>query len=117
MSIISQVIAAHTGQAKLDWRDFITWRLNTENELIASRAESEWLKLYDHSEEAVLVAAYERYHANAPTQPQQVIEQQMQTAPDGQPQLRVTVRTESENESHEHIVRFNLVNKGWKRAS
>ncbi len=117
MSIIEQVIPEPIGQAKLDWRDFITWRLNTENELIASRAESEWLKLYDHSEETVLVAAYERYDANAPAQPQQVSEQQIQTAPDGQPQLRVTVRTESENESHEHIVRFNLVNKVWKRAS
>ena len=114
MSIIQQVIPEPVGQAKLDWRDFIAWRLDTEARLIASRAESEWLNLYD---ESALAAAYERYRANRPPQPQRVIEQQIGTAADGTPRLRVTVRTGSENGFREHTVLFNLVNGIWKRAS
>ena len=117
MSIIQQVIPAPIGQANLDWRGFISWRLNTEDQLIANRAESEWLSLYDTAQESVRVAAYERYHANLPAQPQRVIKQQVQTAADGTPQLRMTVRTGAENTFRDHIILFNLVNSIWKRAS
>ena len=117
MSIIQQVIPEPIGRAKLDWRDFIAWRLDTEARLIASRAESEWLNLYDATQESTLAAAYERYRANRPPQPQRVVAQQIGTAADGTPQLRVTVRTGSENGFREHIILFNLVNGIWKRAS
>lgn len=114
MSIIQQVIPEPIGRAKLDWRDFIAWRLDTEARLIASRAESEWLNLYD---ESALAAAYERYRANQPPQPQRVVEQQIGSAADGTPQLRVTVRTGTDKAAREHTVLFNLVNSVWKRAS
>lgn len=114
MSIIQQVIPEPIGRAKLDWRDFIAWRLDTEARLIASRAESEWLNLYD---ESALAAAYERYRANQPPQPQRVVEQQIGSAADGTPQLRVTVRTGSDKAARDHTVLFNLVNSVWKRAS
>ena len=117
MSIIQQVIPAPIGQAGLDWRDFISWRLNTEDQLIANRAESEWFNLYDIAEETVRAAAYERYQANLPPQPQQIIRQTVQRGPDGTPQLRATVRTGAENTFRDHIVQFNLVNGIWKRAS
>ena len=117
MSIIQQVIPEPIGRAKLDWRDFIAWRLDTEARLIASRAESEWLNLYDAARESTLAVAYERYRANQPPQPQRVVEQQVGTAADGTPQLRVTVRTGSDKAARDHTVLFNLVNSVWKRAS
>jgi len=117
MSIIQQVIPAPIGQAGLDWRGFISWRLNTEDQLIANRAENAWLNLYDLTEETVRAAAYERYHANLPPQPKQVIAQIVQRGSDGAPQLRATVRTGAGNTFHDHIIRFNLVKGIWKRAS
>ena len=117
MSIIQQVIPDPIGQAKLDWRGFIAWRLNAEDQLIASRAENEWLTLYDLSQESVRAAAYERYRASLPPPPRQVTAQQMQTAADGTPQLRMTVRTGSGSAFRDHIILFSLVNTVWKRAS
>ncbi|MGB1287728.1 MAG: hypothetical protein ACPG7F_14410, partial [Aggregatilineales bacterium] len=38
---------ADLSQAGLDWRDFLTWRLNTEDELILRRDEVTWLRLID----------------------------------------------------------------------
>lgn len=117
MSIIQQVIPAPIGQANLDWRDFITWRLVTEDELIARRSEGEWLNLYDTSEQSVQQAAYDRYNTNVPVDQPVAIEQQVQTSGGGQPQLRMTVRIGSSNTFRDEIVLFNLVNNIWKRAS
>lgn len=117
MSIIQQVVPPPIGQANLDWRDFITWRLATENELIARRSEGEWLNLYDTSEESVRVEAYNRYNANVPTQQQVAIEQQNLTSSSGLPQLRMTVRVGTGNTFRDEIILFNLVNGIWKRAS
>jgi len=117
MSIIQQVVPAPLGQANLDWRDFITWRLVTEDELIARRSEGEWLNLYDTTDEAVRTAAYNRYNANIPLQNPVAIEQQMQTSVTGFPQLRVTVRVGADNNFRDEIILFNLVNNVWKRAS
>ena len=117
MTIVQQVVPAPLGQANLDWRDFITWRLTTEDELIARRSEGEWLNLYDTSDESVRVTAYNRYNANAPSQQQVAIAQQVQTAPSGVPQLRMTVRVGSGGTFRDDVVLFNLVNNVWKRAS
>ena len=117
MSIIQQVIPAPIGQANLDWRDFITWRLVTEDELIARRSEGEWLNLYDTSEQSVQQAAYARYNANVPAEQPVAIDQQVQSSSTGQPQLRITVRVGSGTTFRDEIVLFNLVNTIWKRAS
>jgi hypothetical protein len=117
MTMIQQVIPAPIGQANLDWRDFITWRLATEADLIARRLENEWLNLYDMMDESVRVAAYNRYNANVPSEQQVAIEQQMQTGLNGQPQLRIVVRVGENNTFRDEVLLFNLVNNIWKRAS
>ena len=117
MTIVQQVVPAPIGQANLDWRDLITWRLVTENDLIARRLEGEWLTLYDTSDESVRVAAYNRFNSNLPSEQQVAIEQQMQTGANGQPQLRVVVRVGAGNTFRDEIILFNLVNNIWKRAS
>ncbi len=117
MDIIQQVVPAPLGQANLDWRDFITWRLTIEDELIAQRSENQWLNLYDTSDETVRVNAYNRYNTNIPSQQPVAIEQQVQMSTTGLPQLRVTVRIGSGDTFRDEIVLFNLVNSVWKRAS
>jgi hypothetical protein len=117
MTIIQQVIPAPIGQANLDWRDFVTWRLVTEDELIIRRSEAEWLNLYDTADESVRVVAYNRFNGNVLGEQQVAIEQQMQTAVNGHPQLRMTVRIGAGSTFRDEIVLFNLVNNLWKRAS
>lgn len=117
MSMIQQVIPAPIGQANLDWRDIITWRLVTEAELITRRSEAEWLNLYDTTDEAVRVAAYNRFNGAVTGEQQVAIEQQMQTGANGQPQLRIIVRVGSGNTFRDEVVLFNLINNIWKRAS
>lgn len=117
MNVIQQVVQPPIAQANLDWRDFITWRLATESELISSRQEAEWLNLYDTSDEAVRVVAYERFNAGTIPQQQVAIAQQFQTSFSGLPQLRVTVRVGSGDTFRDEIILFNLVDNIWKRAS
>ncbi len=117
MTIIQQVVPAPLGQANLDWRDFITWRLSLENNLITSRSEAEWLNLYDTSDETVRIEAYNRYTNGILMEQPIAIDQQVQTSASGLPQLRFTIRVGTENTFRDDIVLFNLINNIWKRAS
>lgn len=112
MSILQQAVPLPIVQANLDWRAFIAWRLNTEAQLIASRAESDFLALYDSADPAVRDLAAARYDAGAPSAPQQVIAQHL---PSGTAQLEAAVITSAS--AAEQTVRFNLVDGVWKRAS
>ena len=117
MTIIQQALPVPIGQANLDWRDLITWRLMTENDLITRRLEEEWLNLYDTTDESVRVVAYNRFNGNILAEQQVAIEQQMQTTATGQPQLRMVVRIGAGDTFRDEIILFNLVNNVWKRAS
>lgn len=117
MSLVQHVSDRPLAEANLDWRDFIEWRLETEADLIAARAQNEWLSLYDTSDEGVRTVAYERFNFNAPAQAQIVIDQLIWTRPDGSPQLRLTVQPGEDEQADEEIILFNLVNDVWKRAS
>ena len=103
MDVIQQVIPAPIGQANLDWRDLMTWRLVTETELVTRRSEAEWLNLYDTTDEVVRVAAYNRFNSGVMVDQQVAIEQQMQTSVTGQPQLRIVVRVGSGNTFRDEI--------------
>ncbi len=117
MSILQQVVPVTLESAELDWRDFIAWRLQTETELVASRAESDWLRLYDTSDESVRIAAYQRFSNNAPMQLQEVIDFIILTSDAGMPQLQANVVFADGNVDAAESVLFNLVNNVWKRAS
>ncbi len=117
MSRIQQVIPGAIELAELDWRDFISWRLQTEAELIAARAENAWLSLYDTSDESIRIAAYQRFNQNAPSRLRRVVDQLIWTTEEGLPQLRITAEFKSDDATAVEIVLFNLVNQVWKRAS
>lgn len=117
MSIVQRFIPDPISGAELEWRDFIEWRLRTEDELITARAEQAWLKLYDTSDESVRIAAYERFNRNAAARPPSVVDHVIWWSDDGLPQLRITARYEDESSAGDVIILFNLVNQVWKRAS
>jgi hypothetical protein len=117
MSIIQQVIPPPLGQANLDWRDFISWRLSLENDFISNRLEADWLNLYDTSNDIARTTAYSRFTDGILMTEPVAIDQTVQTAPSGLPQLRLTVRVGSGEKFQDEIVLFNLVSNVWKRAS
>lgn len=104
---------SNLAEVPLDWRDFLTWRLRTENALIAQRDESNWVRFVDTRQDEARISAYNRYNANQPNLLQEVVSVTRQTTPDGVAQLRAVVQ-DSVNAPLE--IRFNWVNGTWLRA-
>ena len=66
VSVINQVTGTTLDGASLDWRDFLTWRLTLENQLIQRKDQSDYLLLSGHtSDQAVHDTADARYSAGA----------------------------------------------------
>lgn len=117
INILSTVTGTTLDSANLDWRDFLTWRLTIEDDLIARRDEANWLSLYDLRDETARITAYARYAAMLTPEPKQVISVQHQTAIDGTPQLLATVQVSTDATARIETVLFSLVNGVWKRSS
>ena len=117
MAVLQQIIGQPLETSNLDWRDFIKWRLNTEANLIESGAEGDLLSLYDTGDEDVWQTAYQRYRTKTVFRPRAVRDQVIARAPDGSPQLQVTVVKEAGESAEEELVLFNLVDGVWKRAN
>lgn len=107
---------ADLSQAGLDWRDFLSWRINTEQDLIAQRNEEAWLRLIDTRNEEARIAAYDRFVASAPPETAVVVATVPGVSSDGLPQIEATVQFGSDGLYRQEIVRFNLVNNVWLRA-
>ena len=102
---------------RLDWRDFIAWRLRTESELLAAAAQDLWLALYDTGEESVRPLAYERYSQQQFGIQYRVLDTALRQRDDGSPQLLATVDLSYAGQREEQTILFNLVRDVWKRAS
>lgn len=113
ISIISQVTGTSLDAANLDWRDFLTWRLTVENDLIARQDQASYLALYDTSSSVTRDQAYARYAAGASSDAPTVMAAVAETDPSGLPQLRAVVQAGSQQSE----VTFRLVDNVWKRAS
>jgi len=103
-------------QANLDWRDFFTWRLALENDLITRRDETNFLALYDTRDEAVRNAAYERYNAGGTGEQRIVVSAIPENAPDGSFILRAIVQVGGAGGRQEAAL-FRVVDGVWKRAN
>jgi len=101
-------------QGNLDWRDFLTWRLAVEDQLIERHDEGNFLALYD---EAVQNAAYERFIAAQTGERRVVVSAPLEIGADGSPQLRAVVNVGEEDTLHQEEVLFRLVDGLWKRAN
>ncbi|MAS33181.1 MAG: hypothetical protein CL610_04185 [Anaerolineaceae bacterium] len=108
--------AASLAQANVDWRDFLTWRLALEDELIQRGDESNFLALYATNDEAVRTQAYARYNAGPTGESKVVVAVTPETAPDGTPQLRAQIEAGNPPEQRDEVL-FRLVNENWLRAN
>jgi len=105
------------GQAALDWRDFLAWRLNTEAQLVVERNEAAWAAFYAMSDPNVASIAYQRYNANAPREEYRVASVVLQMSAGGLPQLVATVEVGLGSVWRQELIAFNLVDGRWLRAS
>lgn len=103
-------------QANLDWRDYLTWRLATENELIQRRDEANFLALYDTRDERVRQVAYQRFAATPLDLQKVVISAPVEVSAEGMPQIRAVAQVGEDSASREEIL-FRLTDGVWKRAS
>jgi hypothetical protein len=96
-----------------DWRDFFTWRLVLENELIAAQNRDAMLALYDTSQSSVVDVATARYQAGVTAANPQVVSVIPEYEDDGALRLRAVVEAGSER----YAVIFRQVDDNWLRAN
>lgn len=101
-------------QLNVDWRDFLSWRLNLENWLIAARDEAGYMALYDMGDESVRAQAAGRFNAGARSEQRRVVAVALESDANGTPQLRTSAEWES---GVQEYILFRLVNGVWRRAS
>jgi hypothetical protein len=118
ISVVNQAAGTPSlEQADLDWRDFLTWRLNLESELIARRDEANFLNLYDTSDETARNIAQGRYNAQLPAEPQTVTAVAVEIDGNGVAHLRAQVQVGSGDSARTDEVIFRLVNGAWRRVN
>lgn len=118
ISILATVAgAASVGDLNLDWRDYLAWRVELEDEFIQRGDELAWASLYDFRDENLRTIAYSRYNNNFIADTRLVLDMSRATAADGSPQLVLRTQVTRGFESGEEIVVFNLVNGLWLRAN
>jgi hypothetical protein len=117
MSALSVVVnTPDLAQANLDWRDFLTWRLKTEDDLIARRDEANWLRLVATHTDAARSMAYARFNATLTSEEKIVGSVNAGVNSDGLPQLEARVRVGVNNLFREEVILFVLINNVWLRA-
>jgi hypothetical protein len=102
---------------RLDWRDFLTWRLVTESDLIQRRDEAGFLSLYDTRDETARTLAYQRFNAPMVGGQPTVVSVQQETGLDGLPLLRAAIETTDPLGTTRSEALFRLVDQTWKRLS
>ncbi len=117
ISVTSVIVnAADLAQANLDWRDFLTWRLKTEDDLIARRDEANWLRLVATQTDAARSMAYARFDVALTAEEKVVGALVAGASADGLPQLEARVRVGANGIYREEIMFFVLINNVWLRA-
>ena len=104
-------------QANLDWRDLLTWRLMTEDELIRRRDDVNFLSLYDTRDDNVRNLASQRYTVIPGDLKRTVLSAPLATGADGLPTLRATAQVQDGANVSQEEVLFRLVDGVWRRAN
>ncbi|MDX2137928.1 MAG: hypothetical protein SF123_07510 [Chloroflexota bacterium] len=119
----AQALAAAAGvssieQLSIDWRDYLTWRLALEQEVIAARDEANFLTLYDTADVGVRDLALARYNIGATGETWVVTQVVQETDAAGNILHRASaiVRAANGAERAESVL-FRLVDGMWRRAS
>ncbi|MFN8528186.1 MAG: hypothetical protein U0670_06215 [Anaerolineae bacterium] len=97
----------------VDWRDYLTWRLALEGELITRHAQNEFQVLYDLSDPTARDLATVRYVNAVTSQGWVVTNITRVTDGTGAPLLQATVQ----GAAPDQVVNFRLADGVWKRAN
>lgn len=116
------VIAAVTGvpldQAGLDWRDFLTWRLTVEDELLKRGEESAFLALYDTRSEDTRLLAYARFAAGPTGERRVVVSAIAEDDPAGGVRLRAIAQVGAGGSAtRQEAALFRVSDGQWRRVS
>ncbi len=117
------VLSAVTGTPSLndvqaDWRDFLSWRLNLENQLIRAGDLDNFLRLYDTREELTNTLAFDRYNQLTTPESPIVLLVQSSPVPTGElPQLVATVQVGAPGATTQQEIIFRLVDNVWRRVN
>ncbi len=118
IGVVNQVTAAPSlAQSNVDWRDFLSWRLNTEADLISKRDQTSFALLYDLNDDAARVAATRAYTANAAPVPQAATAVVSELGPNGEAQLRARVQIGTGDSAQQAEATWRMVDGSWKRVS
>ena len=117
ISMLTEVTGVPLDEATLDWRDFFTWRLLREQELIAQGNTDAVAQLYDTSDDAAVQQAFRRA-AQAPINEEieVIVVQRTSPSADGRAQLLATAHIGTGASAVEQQILFRLQTNVWKRA-
>ncbi|MEM6527846.1 MAG: hypothetical protein AAF653_06100 [Chloroflexota bacterium] len=104
---------ASIAQLEVDWRDYLMWRLNLEEELRRQGNEALFVSLYDTRDPLVTDLAFSRFQQPVLDVTYDVASVQLDTGVDGLPILRALAR----GGEAEQIVEYRLVDSTWKRIN
>lgn len=117
IGVLTQITGKSLEQTGLDWRDYLTWRLALEDDLIQRRDEANFLALYDTRDESARNLAYQRFNANIATGEKLVTSAQIEVLTDGTINMRaVVVIGEGSNIQQSEVI-FRLEDGVWKRVN
>jgi hypothetical protein len=105
---------ASLDQVRVDWRDFLTWRLRVESELIARGEANAVFALYDTRDDFGRALAAARIAAGAPQEARSVVSVMPGVDASGIPTLSALVQVG--DSGREETIPFRLFNGIWSRA-
>jgi hypothetical protein len=104
-------------ELEIDWRDYLTWRLNTEIDVHTRRDEANYVGMYDTRLAETTNIAFSRFNQPIATDVHEVIAVQPEVQPDGIPGLRAIVRIGEGETATQTDILFRLSDEVWKRAN
>ena len=117
VSLLAQVTGKSLEQTALDWRDYLTWRLTVEDDLIQKRDETNYLTIYDTRDAVVRDLAYQRFNAQAPASKKTVTSVQTEVGTDASVVLRAVVEVGDGANVQQSDAVFRLADGVWKRVN
>jgi hypothetical protein len=118
VALLGQVIGVTSlEQANLDWRDYLTWRVVTEDNLIRQRDDVNFLAFYDTRDDAARRLASQRFSDIPAEIAKVIVSEQLETGADGLPVLRAVMQVGEKDNTTQQEVLFRLADGVWKRLN
>lgn len=108
---------ANLSQLEVDWRDYLSWRLNLERQLQTEGDQVSFTNQYDTNDPAIVNLATQRFATPATDEQRIVSGVQANVDANGAPILQAAVRYINGDQTREEGAIYRLVNGQWKRIN